>query len=58
MLILMAWFVMGFCVGVCASIGITVYLGKREVAKRQKRSKVWQEIKKQTDKDFSDEWGI
>jgi hypothetical protein len=48
----------GFLVGVCAVIGFINFLGKREIKKRQKRSKVWQEIKKKTDKDFTDEWGI
>lgn len=58
MLILIAWFVMGFCVGVCASIGVTVYLGKREISKRQKRNKTWQEKKKQMDKEFREELDI
>lgn len=58
MLILIAWFVMGFCVGVCVSIGVTVYLGKREISKRQKRNKTWQEKKKQMDKEFREELDI
>lgn len=54
----LAWFVMGFCVGVCASIGITVYLGHREIKKRSKRSQNWQKIKKELDKENMKEWDI
>ena len=54
----LVWFVMGFCVGVCASIGITVYLGHREIKKRSKRSQNWQEVKKEIDKAIKEEWEI
>ena len=52
------WFVMGFCCGVCTSIGVTVYLGQREIAKRRNRVTNWQKIKKDVDKNFHDEYGI
>lgn len=52
------WFVMGFCCGVCTSIGVTVYLGQREIAKRRNRVTNWQKIKKDVDKNFHDEYGV
>ena len=54
----LVWFVMGFCVGVCASVGITVYLGHREIKKRGRRSQNWQKIKKELDKENMKEWDI
>lgn len=48
----------GFLVGVCAVIGFINFLGKREIKKRQKRNKTWQEKKKEMDKEFREELDI
>lgn len=45
----------GFFVGVGAVIGIISFLGKREIAKRQRRANSWQQEKKKMDKEFSEE---
>ena len=54
----LTFFVMGFCIGVCATIGVTVYLGYREIRKRKNRATNWQKIKKDVDKNFYDEYGV
>jgi hypothetical protein len=48
----------GFLAGVGAVIGLINFLGKREIAKRQKRNKTWQEKKKQIDREFREEMDI
>lgn len=49
---------LGFFTGVCASFGIVIYIGKREIKKRGKRSQDWQKIKKEIDKAIKEEWEI
>ena len=49
---------LGFFTGVCASFGIVIYIGKREIKKRGKRSQNWQKIKKELDKEIKKEWDI
>jgi uncharacterized membrane protein YdjX (TVP38/TMEM64 family) len=53
-----AWFVIGLTCGVCGTFGYVMYLGHREIAKRSKRSKNWQKVKKSMDKEFNDEYGV
>ena len=49
---------LGFLSGVCATIGIAVYVGKVQINKRKNRATNWQKIKKNMDKEFHDEYGV
>lgn len=49
---------LGFFAGMCASFGAVIYIGKREIKKRGKRSQDWQKIKKEVDKSIMKEWDI
>ena len=49
---------LGFCTGVCASFGAVIFIGKREIKKRSKRSSDWQKVKKEVDKSIVKEWDI
>jgi uncharacterized membrane protein YdjX (TVP38/TMEM64 family) len=53
-----AWFVIGLTCGVAGSFFCMLYLGHREIAKRNKRSQNWQKIKKELDKENMEEWDI
>ena len=53
-----AWFIVGLVCGVSGTFFCMLYLGRREIAKRNKRSQKWQKIKKEVDKDIMKEWGI
>lgn len=50
--------ILGFFSGVCATVGVVTYLGKREIKRRENRSKKWQKIKKEIDKAIAEEWEI
>ena len=54
----LVWFIVGLTFGVCGTIGYVMYLGHREIAKRNKRSQNWQKTKKEIDKAISEEWEI
>ena len=54
----LAWFVIGLVMGVTGSIAYVMYLGHKEIKKRSKRSRDWQKIKKEVDKDIQDEYGV
>ena len=49
---------LGFLSGVCATIGIAVYVGKVQINKRKNRASDWQKIKKNMDREFHDEYGV
>lgn len=53
-----AWFIIGLVCGVSGTFFYMLYLGHREIAKRNKRSKDWQKIKKEVDKEALEELGI
>ena len=52
------WFVIGVVMGVAGSIGYVMYLGHREIAKRNKRATNWQKVKKEVDKEIMKEWSL
>lgn len=49
---------LGFFSGVCATIGIAIYVGKVQINKRNQRATNWQKVKKSLDKEIKDEYGI
>lgn len=53
-----AWFIIGLTFGVCGTIGYVMYIGHKEIKKRNKRSQNWQKAKKKVDQDISKEWGV
>lgn len=52
------WFLLGLFVGYVSIFVAVLYLGNREITKRQKRSADWQKKKRDIDKDIMDEYGI
>lgn len=53
-----AWFIIGLTFGVCGTIGYVMYIGHREIKKRNKRATEWQKKKKTEDKEIKERWGL
>lgn len=52
------WFIAGVVIGVTGTIAFVMYIGDREISKRNNRATNWQKVKKNLDKEIQDEYGI